>query len=169
MGADEKHAATYHGGQYTPDVDDLRDLWVDRKLDPLPRAQGIELVPTVQAEFDRWLETVRAEAKAEALRGTLPDGAKWFPAEGGITYRGKTYYPADYVITRKDIAALRAEAKADALREAAGDLFDWTESPFMCLDECGNSNCPDDIRLGAGKDIQKWLRARANQYRVGSE
>ena len=68
MGANEKHAATYHGGEYTPDVDDLRDLWVDRKLDPLPRAQGIELVPTVQAEFDRWLETIRAEAKAEALR-----------------------------------------------------------------------------------------------------
>lgn len=67
MGANEKHAATYHGGEYTPDVDDLRDLWVDSKLDHLPRGVGIPLVPTVQAEFNRWLETVRAEAKAEAL------------------------------------------------------------------------------------------------------
>ncbi|WP_413455971.1 hypothetical protein ACLQ8T_05685 [Glutamicibacter sp. FR1] len=71
MGADEKHAATYHGGKYTPTkymptTDDLRDLWVDSKLDHLPRHLGIPLVPTVQAEFDRWLETVRAEAKAEA-------------------------------------------------------------------------------------------------------
>lgn len=66
MGANEKHGAD-HGGEYTPDVDDLRDLWVDRKLDPLPRAQGIELVPTVQAAFDGWLEQVRAEAKQEAL------------------------------------------------------------------------------------------------------
>lgn len=67
MGADEKHAATYHGA-YTPNVDELRDAWVDNELDPLPRSQAIELVPKVQAAFDRWLETVRAEAKAEALR-----------------------------------------------------------------------------------------------------
>lgn len=73
MGADEKHAATYHGGEYTPDLDDLRDLWVDSKLDHLPRAVGIPLVPTVQAEFNRWLETVRAEAKAEALLETAAD------------------------------------------------------------------------------------------------
>lgn len=67
MGADEKHAATYHGA-YTPNVDELRDAWVDNELDPLPRTQAIELVPKVQAAFDGWLETVRAEAKAEALR-----------------------------------------------------------------------------------------------------
>ncbi|KUM31599.1 hypothetical protein AQ436_00215 [Arthrobacter sp. EpRS66] len=71
MGANEKHDATYHGGEYTPDADGLRDLWVDSKLDHLPRAVGIPLVPTVQAEFTRWLETVRAEAKAEALHEVL--------------------------------------------------------------------------------------------------
>ena len=67
MGVNEKHAATYHGGEYTPDIDELRDVWVDYLLNPLPRSQGIPLVPVAQAEFDRWLETVRAEAKAEAL------------------------------------------------------------------------------------------------------
>jgi len=66
MGANDKAEATYHGG-YTPDVEQLRDMWVDSKLDHLPRNVGIPLVPTVQAEFNRWLETVRAEAKAEAL------------------------------------------------------------------------------------------------------
>ena len=66
MGANDKHAATYHGA-YTPNVDELRDAWVDNELDPLPRSQAIELVPKVQAAFDGWLEQVRAEAKAEAL------------------------------------------------------------------------------------------------------
>lgn len=71
MGANEKHAATYHGGEYLPTkymptTDDVRDVWVDRKLYHLPKSTRIALVPTVQAEFDRWVETVRAEAKAEA-------------------------------------------------------------------------------------------------------
>lgn len=51
---------------YTPTTDELRDIWVDYNLNPLPRSQGIPLVETAQADFDRWLETVRAEAKAEA-------------------------------------------------------------------------------------------------------
>ena len=72
MGANEKHAATYHGGEYLPTkcmptTDDVRDVWVDRKVYHLPKSTRTVLVPTVQAEFDRWLETVRAEAKAEAL------------------------------------------------------------------------------------------------------
>lgn len=103
------------------------------------------------------------------------------------TYHGREYTPAtenvehSYVAYRSSkvdlitghheftrwLETVRAEAKAEALREAAHDLFDWVKSPFMCLDECGNSDCPDDIRLGAGKDIQKWLRARANQYKEG--
>jgi len=66
MSANEKHAATYHGA-YTPNVDELRDAWVDNELNPLPRTQAIELVSKVQTAFDGWLETVRAEAKAEAL------------------------------------------------------------------------------------------------------
>lgn len=72
MGANEKHDATYHGGEYLPTkymptTDDVRDVWVDRKVYHLPKSTRTALVPTVQAEFDRWLETVRAEAKAEAL------------------------------------------------------------------------------------------------------
>lgn len=68
MGANEKHAATYHGGEYTPTTDELRDIWVDYNLNPLPRSQGISLIETAQADFTRWLESVRDEAKAEALR-----------------------------------------------------------------------------------------------------
>jgi hypothetical protein len=41
---------------------------------------------------------------------TLPKGAEWFPDEGGIQWQGQIYYPADYVLTRKDIADLRAKA-----------------------------------------------------------
>lgn len=63
------------------------------------------------------------------------------------------------------IERYRAEAKSEALKEAAQDLFDWAESPFMCLDSCGDNTCPDDIRLGAGKDIQTWLRNRAEQLK----
>ncbi len=47
-----------------PTVGHLRDLWVDWHLDPLPRSQGVALVPAYQAEFDRWL----AEHDAQVLR-----------------------------------------------------------------------------------------------------
>ena len=48
--------------EYTPTTDALRDLWVDHLLDPLPRSEGIERVPAVQAEFDRWLRDIKAQA-----------------------------------------------------------------------------------------------------------
>lgn len=57
--------------EYTPSMNELRDLWVDHKLDPLPRSQGIPLVPTVQAEFDRFIAGIRGEAKAEALQEAI--------------------------------------------------------------------------------------------------
>ncbi|MFC9934599.1 hypothetical protein [Glutamicibacter sp. NPDC127525] len=60
MGANEKHAATYHGGEYTPSTKAVRASFSHH------RDAGME---TYNAGiFDRWLETVRAEAKAEALR-----------------------------------------------------------------------------------------------------
>lgn len=64
MGANEKYEAAMHG--YVPDIGQIRDAWVDSKIYHLPKSTRTALVPTVQAEFDRWLETVRAEAKAEA-------------------------------------------------------------------------------------------------------
>lgn len=118
MGANEKHAATYHGGEYTPSELALITAWADQRRNLL-------------------------EYAGEPFEGVVERTAQ----------------------AQRTIAKIRAEAKAEALREAAHDLFDWVKSPFMCLDECGNSDCPDDIRLGAGKDIQKWLRARANQYK----
>lgn len=53
MGANEKHDATYHGGEFTPNTDRVQVAAVDGAL-------------ITQPEFDRWLATVRAEAKAEA-------------------------------------------------------------------------------------------------------
>ena len=55
MGANEKHDATYHGGEYTPSTEEVRKHW-----------ENVGFAGT-GTEFDRWLETVRAEAKAEAL------------------------------------------------------------------------------------------------------
>lgn len=65
MGANEKYEAAMHG--YVQDIGQIRDAWVDSKIYHLPKSTRTVLVPTVQAEFNRWLEQVRAEAKAEAL------------------------------------------------------------------------------------------------------
>lgn len=59
MGANEKHAATYHGGKYTPDAEQVRASFANSGMH---RER-----PVMKAGFDRWLEAVRAEAKAEAL------------------------------------------------------------------------------------------------------
>lgn len=91
MGADEKHAATYHGGEYTPTTDELRDIWVDYNLNPLPRSQGIPLVETAQADFNRWLETVRAEAKAEAWDEGYGDCWDYHTSQGMIGRQHNPY------------------------------------------------------------------------------
>ncbi|MCS3494084.1 hypothetical protein M2368_003112 [Arthrobacter sp. JUb119] len=59
-GTNEKHAATYHGGEYTPSTEAVRSAFSHH------RDAGMEAYNT--GLFDRCLETVRAEAKAEALR-----------------------------------------------------------------------------------------------------
>lgn len=80
MGANEKHAATYHGREYTPATENVEHSYVAY------RSSKVDLI-TGHHEFTRWLETVRAEAKAEALNeaadkidqihsfGELPNGA----------------------------------------------------------------------------------------------
>ncbi|MGP5689756.1 hypothetical protein [Glutamicibacter ardleyensis] len=59
MGANEKYEAAMHG--FIPATDEVRALYVAGT--PAHRVS----VHSGYAEFDRWLETVRAEAKAEAL------------------------------------------------------------------------------------------------------
>lgn len=66
MGADEKHAATYHGGEYTPATENVEHSYVAY------RSSKVDLI-TGHHEFTRWLETVRAEAKAEALQDAAFD------------------------------------------------------------------------------------------------
>lgn len=60
MGANEKYDATYHGGQYTPATENVEHSYVAY------RSSKVDLI-TGHHEFTRWLESVRAEAKAEAL------------------------------------------------------------------------------------------------------
>lgn len=63
MGANEKHAATYHGGEYTPSLGVVRESFALTRKGPLKSNSGA----TAYAEFDRMIAKVRAEAKAEAL------------------------------------------------------------------------------------------------------
>ncbi len=60
MGADEKHDATYHGGEYTPSTDVVLAAYMEceKRHVRTPDEKAI-------SAFDRWLETVRAEAWAE--------------------------------------------------------------------------------------------------------
>ena len=60
MGANEKHDATYHVGEYTPSNRQIRSSFTRG----IRREVGLD---QANRAFDRWLETVRAEAKAEAL------------------------------------------------------------------------------------------------------
>lgn len=70
MGANEKHEATYHGGEYVPSTEIVRLLF---KIGRVTRKSDVG-TEQMNAEFERWLETVRAEAKAEALRDLAGTG-----------------------------------------------------------------------------------------------
>lgn len=61
-------------------------------------------------------------ARKEALTDLLPPGAEWFPLNGGIQWQGDLYFPADYVLTRLDIQAIKSSARKEALREAAAEI-----------------------------------------------
>ncbi|PMQ19309.1 hypothetical protein [Glutamicibacter arilaitensis] len=69
MGANEKHAATYHGGEYTPSTDSARRAYVFHTAGPKSPPQ--ERAERREHEFDRWLAKIRAEARAEALDEVL--------------------------------------------------------------------------------------------------
>lgn len=60
MGANEKYESAMHG--FIPATDEVRALYVAGT--PAHRVS----VHSGYAEFDRWLDQIRAEAKAEALR-----------------------------------------------------------------------------------------------------
>lgn len=59
MGANEKHEATYHGGEYVPDEKQLRNAYLNVFTG--------ERNETSNAEFDRAIAKIKAEAKSEAL------------------------------------------------------------------------------------------------------
>lgn len=59
MGANEKHAATYHGGTYVPRTETVRELYGQ---------SGNELA------FDRWLDKIRFDAYNEGAEATHISG-----------------------------------------------------------------------------------------------
>lgn len=83
MGANEKHAATYHGAEYTPSTKVVRAIFSHH------RDAGMEAYNV--GIFDRWLETVRAEAKAEALEAAANEVGAWgtecIPAARALSVR----------------------------------------------------------------------------------
>lgn len=52
------------------------------------------------------------------------------------------------------------QAKIDELTGLTEDLFSAYDGPLMCLDKCGNSSCPDDIRIGAVESVSDWVKIR---------
>lgn len=62
MGASEKHSATYHDREYTPDTEEVEDSYTMDQVQTSLRKSTV----VAREEFRRWLEAVRTEAKAEA-------------------------------------------------------------------------------------------------------
>jgi hypothetical protein len=81
---------------------------------------------TGTAAHPNGLRAVEAAVRADTLKDSLPEGGKWFPDEGGIMWKGKVYFPADYVMSRIDIAAMRAETLRDIADEFMARLPDGT-------------------------------------------
>ncbi|MGO4297112.1 hypothetical protein [Glutamicibacter sp. MCAF14] len=74
MSANEKHDATSRGREYTPDTESVRMTYCLRK-EHLGLSRNV-----AEDNFNRWLETVRAEAKAEACKDAadaLHAEARW--------------------------------------------------------------------------------------------
>ena len=67
MGANEKHTATYHGGEYTPSETALITAWSDHRRNFLEyTGEPFEGVVERTAQAQRTIAKIRAEAKAEA-------------------------------------------------------------------------------------------------------
>lgn len=73
MGANGKHDATHHGGEYTPDYTYVKTIFAMNAKTPVSGGHPDILWEERNEQFDRWLESVRAEAKAEALREVASD------------------------------------------------------------------------------------------------
>ena len=69
MGANEKLQAAMHGAQeHTPTLGHVRTVYISHKMDCRDEARTESMV---QAEFDRFIAKIRAEAKAEALNEAI--------------------------------------------------------------------------------------------------
>jgi hypothetical protein len=92
-----------------------------------------------------------ASIKADTIKGLLPKGAEFFPEDGGIVFEGKVYFPADYVLSRRDIAAIS---------EAAWDERDNVTPQFL-----GPDSGHYDDECGGWEDCH--CESYPNPYRAG--
>lgn len=124
-----------------------------------------ERAHTIQMIRDQsdWTQDETDEYGRVTLEGYLTIGTRELDKiEDGAGADRMCFSLADW---EKREEQVRAEAKQEALNEAATKLEDTSVSPIWCWDKCGDPKCPDDIRVGAATEIQKWLRGRANQYK----
>lgn len=100
-----------------PDLDQVREIWVDYHLDPLPRAVGVPLVPVYGAAFDEMVRRVTAvpEEAAEFRTAVETIYRKMLVWEQAFTGVGE---PHD-TIQREIVPALREaiEGPGGPLRE----------------------------------------------------
>lgn len=86
MGANDKVAATFHGEEYTPQLIDLRVAYrfmeADLMMDPDSKPHDPVLMAESDAEFDRLIAKIRAEATAESLREAAEYAVEWVGVVG---------------------------------------------------------------------------------------
>lgn len=124
--------------KYTPSMEEIRQLYWQYTHDPSRNSEPWD-------EFDRAITAHDAEVRA----GMLPKGAKWFPDEGGIMWRGEVYAPVSYVMTREDIANAKREWQAEAVRDELMQVAALLE-PFSGI---GLANA------ATRNDVANWVRS----------
>jgi len=95
-------------------ADEVRDIWVDYHLDPLPRPEGVALVPTFQAEFDRWLEDERAQVREQVAQAL----SRWAADLDAMSLAHEIPSEASILRTRRDATKLAVRiARTGALAQ----------------------------------------------------
>ena len=125
---------------YTPSTSTVRQAWYEA---PYNGGGGREMS---DAELDRWLESIRAEA------------AKRFPDDGEqivryVIQRARSAYVDGYLAAAAVLPEVERRAKADILREAADDV----------RTELGNETSGHTSTYS----VRRWLTARADQIEKG--